>query len=225
MRGVRQRAWLRHRAQRARQLERLLEALRDAGSRPPPAARPGRRCAMPARSRARAPPRLRERRPRSRRRGRGPGHPREEQCRVGHVARDRAGLVERGGERDHPEARHRAVGRAKADDAAERRGLADRAARVGPDRPWGEARRDRGGAAARGAARDAAAIPRVERRPKSRVLGRGAHCELVLVGLAQQRRRRRREPRHDRRRVRAADSPRGSATRPGSGRPPSRRGP
>ena len=54
---------------------------------------------------------------------------------VRHVARQRAALVERRGERDHPVARDGAVGGLHADDAAQRRGLADRAARVRADRP------------------------------------------------------------------------------------------
>ena len=56
-------------------------------------------------------------------------HVAEEQRAVGHVARERAGLVQRRGEGDHPVARDRAVGGLHPDDAAERRGLADRAAR------------------------------------------------------------------------------------------------
>src|SRR3982751_5508090 len=43
-------------------------------------------------------------------------------------------------------------------------------------------------AAAAAAARDALAVPRVQHRPVGRVLVRRAHGELVLVGLAEQRR-------------------------------------
>ena len=140
-------------------------------------------------------------RARSRRSGSRADHVREQQRRVGHVARQRARLVERGGEGDHAVARDGAVGRLEPDDAAQRRGLADRAAGVGAERPRREARGDRGGAAARGAARHALAIPGVERRAERRVLGRGAHRELVLVGLPEQRRAGVREARDHGRRV------------------------
>ena len=98
------------------------------------------------------------------------------------------GLVQRGREGDHPVARDRAVGGLHPDDPAQRGGLADRAAGVGADRPRRDAGRDGGGRAARGAAGHARAVPRVQRRAVGGVLGRGAHRELVLVGLAQQRR-------------------------------------
>ena len=65
----------------------------------------------------------------------------QQQRGVGDVAGQRAGLVERGGEGDHPVARDRAVGRLEPDDPAQRRGLADRAAGVGADRPRRECRR------------------------------------------------------------------------------------
>ncbi len=87
-------------------------------------------------------------------------HRREHQGRVGDGPRQRAALVERGGEGDHPVARDRAVGRLQADDPAERRGLADRAARVGADRAGSRAAGDRRGRAARGAAGNAARDPR-----------------------------------------------------------------
>ena len=48
------------------------------------------------------------------------------------------------------------------------------------------------------------AVPRVEHRPERRVLVRGAHRELVLVGLAEQRRARLGQLLHDGRRVRRA---------------------
>ena len=113
-----------------------------------------------------APPRPRSR-PRSSRRGRGPRSAREQQGGVGDVAGQRAALVERGGEGDHPVARDRAVGGLQADDPAERGGLADRAAGVGADRAGREPPGDRGGRAARGAARDALAVPGVERPARS----------------------------------------------------------
>ena len=117
--------------------------------------------------------------------GVAPLHRRQQQRRVGDVAGQRAALVERGGEGDHPVARDRAVGRLQADDPAERRGLADRAAGVGADRAGREAARDRRRRAAGGAAGDAAAVPGVEHRAVGGVLVRGAHRELVHVGLAE----------------------------------------
>ena len=121
-------------------------------------------------------------RPRSSRGGRGPPSP-EQQGGVGDVSRQRAGLVERRREGDHPVAGYRAVGRLQADDPAERRRLADRAAGVGADRPRREPAGDGGGGAARGAARDALAVPGVEDRPVARVLVRRPHRELVHVRL------------------------------------------
>ena len=81
--------------------------------------------------------------------GPAPTIARQQQRAVGDVARERARLVERGGERDHPVAADRAVGRLHADDPAQRGGLADRAAGVGPDRP----RRGAGGDASRASRR------------------------------------------------------------------------
>ena len=58
----------------------------------------------------------------------------EEQRRVGDRRRERPDLVERAGERDQPVAGHPPVGRLDADRAAQRGGLADRAAGVGAQR-------------------------------------------------------------------------------------------
>ena len=113
-------------------------------------------------------------------------HLAQQQGGVGDVAGQWPALVERGGEGDHAVARDRPVGRLQPDDPAERRRLADRAARVGADRPRGQAAGDRRGRAAGGAAGYAIAVPRVSHRPVGGVLVRGAHRELVHVGLAQQ---------------------------------------
>ena len=134
--------------------------------------------------------------------GVAPLHRREQQRRVGDVAGQRPALVERGGEGDHPVARDRPVGRLQPDDPAERRRLADRAARVGADRAGCEAAGDDRRRAARGAARDPAAVPGVEDRPVGGVLVRGAHRELVHVGLAEHPGACRVEPAHRGRRVR-----------------------
>ena len=130
---------------------------------------------------------------------------REQQRGVGDVAGERAGLVERRGEGDHPVAADRAVGRLEADDPAQRGGLADRAAGVGARAPTARGRRR----PRRRCRRDeppghARAVPRVEHRAEGGVLVRRAHRELVLVGLAEQRRARLGEARDDRRRVRRA---------------------
>ena len=155
----------------------------------------------------------------------GARHRAEQQRGVGGVARERARLVERRGERDHPVARDRAVGGLEADDAAQRRGLADRAAGVGPDRPRHGARPP----------------PRRPSRPTSRRARASGP-----TGSASGRRRSSRSrspsrtrpgwsspaPARPRRRAArprwpctAAGSPRGSSSRPGSGCPRCRTGP
>src|SRR5207244_11198537 len=78
-----------------------------------------------------------------------------------------------------------AVGRREAGGAADRRRLLDRAARVGAERPRSEAGAHGRGRAAARAAGHARGIPRVVRRAEGRVLGRGAHRELVGVRLAE----------------------------------------
>src|SRR5207247_2141403 len=96
-------------------------------------------------------------------------------------------LVEARGEGDDAVARDRAVGRAQADDPAERGRLFDRAARVGAERPRGEAGGDRRGRATGRAAGDPGEIPGVPGRAERGVLGRRAHRELVHVRLAKKR--------------------------------------
>ena len=121
---------------------------------------------------------------------------------VAHGARERADLVERARERDRAVARDRAVGRLHADDAAQRGGLADRAAGVGAERQRRHRGRDGSRGAAARAARHALAIPGVARRPVGRVLGRRAHRELVHVRLAELDHALRLAAAHDGRRVR-----------------------
>ena len=91
------------------------------------------------------------------------------------------------GQRDEAVAGHPAVRRLDADRAGDGAGLADRAAGVGADRERGLEGRDRGRGAAAGAAGDPVEVPRVARRAVRRVLGGGAHRELVHVGLAEDR--------------------------------------
>ena len=157
--------------------------------------------------------------------GVAPLHRREQQRRVGDVAGQRPALVERGGEGDHPVARDRPVGRLQADDPAERRRLADRAAGVGADRAGRQAAGDDRRRAAGGAAGNALAVPRVEHRPVGRVLVRGAHRELVHVGLAEHRAPRPRSASAPPSPCRAAGSPRGCASRRWSAPPRCRRCP
>ena len=98
----------------------------------------------------------------------------------------------------------------------ERRGLADRAAGVGADRPRRQPAGDRRRRAARRAARDPLAVPRVEHRAVARVLVRGAHRELVHVRLAEQagaRRRRAFAPRSPCRAAVALEDPRARGRR------------
>src|SRR5438445_1041137 len=80
--------------------------------------------------------------------------------------------------------RHAAVRRLHADDAAERRGLADRAAGVGAERKERLARRDRDRGPSRRPAGDAVRPPRVLHRAERGVLVRAAHGELVEVRLS-----------------------------------------
>ena len=104
--------------------------------------------------------------------------------RIAHGARHRPHLVERRGVGDDAVAADAAVGRLDADDAAVRGRLADRAAGIGAERAETLARGDRGGRAARRAARHALAVPGIARAAVGGVLVRRAHGELVAVELA-----------------------------------------
>ena len=155
----------------------------------------------------------------------GADHVPQQQRGVGHVAGHRAGLVERGGEGDHAVARHRPVGGLQAHDPAQRRGLADRPAGVGADRPRRGPGGHRGGAAARRAARARARGPTgcaPGRSPSSRSTSpwRTRPCWSCRAA-----RRPRRAGGAPRSRCTAAGSPRGCASRPGSARPRRRTGP
>ena len=151
-----------------------------------------------------------------------PGDDRVEQRTVAHVLRDRPDLVERRRERDDAEPRDRAVGRAQADVAAERRGLLDRAAGVGAERPRREPARDRGRRAAARAAGDALGVPRDcatgrTRSSRSTSPSRTRRCSSCRGGAA---RAACSAPRRSRRR--RARSSRGSSSRRSSARPSSR---
>ena len=114
-----------------------------------------------------------------------PGDHLVQQGGVQHRTGARPGLVEAGGQGDQAVAGGAAVRRLDPDRAGDRGRLADRAAGVGAD---GQRRLEGGqrrGRAAAGAARDPVEVPRVVGRSVRGVLGRGAHRELVHVGLAQ----------------------------------------
>ena len=141
------------------------------------------------------------------------------------VAGQRSALVERGGERDHPVARDRAVGRLQADDPAERGGLADRPAGVGADRarrqPAGDGGRRAAGRAARARARGPTGCgPARRRSSRSRSPSRTRPCSSCRA-----RARRRRRAAGPRWPCRAGGSPRGSASPRWSGCPRCRTGP
>ena len=112
---------------------------------------------------------------------------RVQQRRVEHGARARAGLVEAGGQRHEPVAGDPAIRRLDADRAGDGGGLADRAAGVRADRQRRLVCRDDGAGATTRAAGDAGEVPGVVGGAVGRVLGGGAHRELVHVGLAQDR--------------------------------------
>ncbi len=114
-----------------------------------------------------------------------PGDRVEERRRVADVTGERPDLVERAGEGDDPVAGDAAVRRLEPDDPGQRRRLADRAARVGPDPEGDMAGRDRDRRAAAAATGDRVEVPGVAHRAVGAVLVRRAHRELVHVRLAE----------------------------------------
>ncbi len=139
---------------------------------------------------------------------------------VGDGVGERPDLVEAAGERDEPVAADDPIRGLHADDAAQRRRLADRTARVAAEPERGKPGRDRGGAPATRPTRHAGRVVRVAGRSERRVLGARPHRELVEVGLADQHRAGRPQPLHhgavvrrtptveDLRRARRDDAPR-----------------
>ena len=101
-----------------------------------------------------------------------------------HGARQGARLVEGRREGDEPVARDTAIRRFPAHETAKGGRLPHGAARVGADRQGHGARGDRRGGSSRRPARHPRRIPGVPHRAVGRVLVRGAHAELVAVGLA-----------------------------------------
>ncbi len=118
--------------------------------------------------------------------------------RVEHRAGDGAHLVEARGERDGAVAAHAAVGGLDAHGSGDGGGLADGAARVGAESDGRLERGDRGRGSAARATGDSVEVPRVVRRAERGVLGGGAHRELVHVGLAERHETRSAEPLDDR---------------------------
>ena len=110
---------------------------------------------------------------------------RVEQCGVEHRAGARPGLVERGRQRDEAIAGDGAVRRLHSDGARDGCGLADRTAGVRADGKRCLEGRHRGCRATARTPGDALEVPRVVGGAVGRVLGGGAHGELVHVGLAE----------------------------------------
>ena len=97
-----------------------------------------------------------------------------------------ADLVERTAVGDQAEARHPAITRLEADDAAQARGLANRAAGIGAQAKRSFTGRHRRRRAAAGAAGDAFEVPRIASHLKRAILGRRTHGEFVHVRFAKQ---------------------------------------
>src|SRR5581483_1052876 len=93
-------------------------------------------------------------------------------------------LVERRREGDKAVARDTSVGRLDADDATQRRRLADGPTCVGPKGSGDEASRHRRGASTAGAARHPRGVVRIACGPERRVLRGRTHGKLVEVRLA-----------------------------------------
>ncbi len=122
------------------------------------------------------------------------------------VTRERANLIQRRREGDHPEARDAPIGGFESDGVGQRAGLADRAAGIRAERAHRLAHRHgcrRSAAAAAGHARE---IPRIVRRAIRRILGARSHGEFIHVELAQRDRARREQAFHHRRGVRRDES-------------------
>ncbi len=147
----------------------------------------------------------------------------EQQRGVVHRRRERTDLVEARRERDQPVAGDESVGGLDPDHAAERRGLADRAAGVRAEPERGEAGRDRRRRTTTRTAGNPRGVVRVAGRAERRVLGGRTHRELVEVRLADRDATRGHAPAPPRSRCTAAPSRRGSWTSRWS-RPPGCRG-
>ena len=105
---------------------------------------------------------------------------------VRHSLRHRADLIQRRGKRDQPIAADHAIRRLHANNAAERCGLANRAAGVAAERKGGFIRRDARCRAAGRPTRHARQITRVMRGVKRAVFGGRAHGKFIQIRLAEQ---------------------------------------
>ena len=121
---------------------------------------------------------------------------------VGHVPRQRSNLVQRRRESHKAVPGNASISRLHADDAAERSGLANRSARVGPQRPNRAARSHRRRAAAGASPWHAIRIPGIVCRMESGIFRGTAHRELVHICLAEDNRPLRLQFFHNRRVVR-----------------------
>ena len=99
------------------------------------------------------------------------------------VRRERADGIEREAQRERAVGRHALLAWLEADDAAERRRNAHRAAGVGADRNLAHAVADGHGRARRRAAGDARAVDRIAGRAEMRICADAGECEFAHVGL------------------------------------------
>ena len=102
--------------------------------------------------------------------------------------RHRPGMIEGEGIGVDAGAADQTVSRFQADDAAQRRRAADRAAGIGAERAGDKAGGNRGPGAARRAAGEVVAVPRIARRRPGQIEGRPAMREFMGRELAQQHR-------------------------------------
>ena len=145
-----------------------------------------------------AEPQARERRRLERARRLARHRPRRQRA-IGNAARHRPDRVERERQRERAVGRHALLARLEADDAAERRRNAGRAAGVGADRDLAHAVGDRDRAARGRAARHARAVGRIAGRAEMRIDADAGEGELAHVGLGDDHGAGRAQPPHHRR--------------------------
>ena len=118
---------------------------------------------------------------------------------IGDAARDRPDRIERIAQRESAVGRNALPARLEADEAAQRRRNAHRAAGVGADRDLAHAVGDRDRRARRGAAGHARAVARIARRAEMRIGADAGKGELGHIGLGDDHRAGGAQPPHDRR--------------------------
>ncbi len=114
-------------------------------------------------------------------------------------ARHRPNMVQREGEREHPTARHQAIGRLQPDNPAGAGRVTDRAAGIGAERQREQPRGQPGAGAGGRPAGVVARVPRVACRREGQVEGRAANGEFMGGELAHHDRAGPAQPRHHRR--------------------------